>query len=425
MTHHLAYGSALVPVDLPTGARVTTLASRVRAPASSPRDVVRAGLASPVGSPTLRDLARGKRTAVILIPGKTRVAGTRDYLPELLAELNDGGIPDDRIEVVLATGTHEPHIDNDVEGLLGAEVAARVRCTAHECTRAEVLERVGTTRAGTPVLFHRSVLEADVKVLTGRVVPHYFAGYSGGRRALLPGVAGLASIVANHRLTLDPERGLHAHAACGSLARNPVHLDMVEAAAMAAPDFALSTLVDSEGRVARVVTGHFLQSHAAICAEAESALRTSVPRPFDALVTSAGGEPSDCNFMQSLKALFNFRGVVRPRGAILWIARCAQGMHPGFLDLGAIASDDEMEREVRARYTLTGHNSLMLRRLLREVDVAMLSALPAPALATLGIHPVRSIGEGIDWLRERMPAGFTCALAPHANVISAGVGAAS
>ncbi len=171
-------------------------------PSADPSQLLIHSLQQPLGSPPLRQIAAGKGSAAILIPGRARRAGTREYVPALLTELNAAGIPDRQIEIFLADGTHEQHLQRDVEALLGAEIAARVRCSGHDCKREEELAELGTTRFGTPVFINRRVLGAEVKILTGRIVPHYFAGFSGGRKALIPGVSGFQTIVANHRLTL-------------------------------------------------------------------------------------------------------------------------------------------------------------------------------------------------------------------------------
>src|SRR5262249_15676416 len=146
-TQSIPYGAGQVSFTVPRGIKVADLESRIETPSASPQDIVRRSLEQPIGSPRLREIARGRRSAAILIPGKTRVAGTQDYSPVLLEELNAGGIADENIEIVLATGTHEPHIDNDVNGLLGEHIAARVRCVAHDCQDLSGLERLGTTRA--------------------------------------------------------------------------------------------------------------------------------------------------------------------------------------------------------------------------------------------------------------------------------------
>nr|UXE44299.1 hypothetical protein Hi04_10k_c1889_00020 [uncultured bacterium] len=349
------------------------------------------------------------------------MAGTQQYLPVLLDELNAGGIPDERVTIFLATGTHEPHIDNDVAGLLGPGAVGRVRCVPHDCRDENNLERLGTTRAGTPVLFNRNVLHAEVIVLTGRVVPHYFAGYSGGRKALLPGVAGFETILANHRLTLHPEAGLHPAASHVPSRRTRSTSTWWRQQGWPVPHFTLNTLMSHDRRLARAIAGDVSKAHAAIAAEAGARLRLTMPEPVDAVITGPGGAPSDCNFMQSLKALFNVKDLVRPGGAILWVAECPHGIHPGFLEFGSIESDGAMEAEVRASYALTGHNSLMLRNLLRRANVALVSSLPPESVSRLGIEPVASIEEGVRWMQERLRHPFSCAVVPEANVIYAGV----
>jgi lactate racemase len=415
----IKYGSRSVEFTLPEDGFVRCLESDAPPPSASPSQLLTRSLQQPLGSPPLRQIAAGKGSAAILIPGRARRAGTREYVPALLTELNAAGIPDRQIEIFLADGTHEQHLQSDVEALLGTEIATRVRCSGHDCKREEELAELGTTRFGTSVLLNRRVLKAEVKILTGRIVPHYFAGFSGGRKALIPGVAGYRTIVANHRLTLAPQRGIHPGVRLCSLEGNPVHEDMLEGARMARPDFCLNSLLDENDRMVSVVAGDPEIAHEQGCREAEQMFHLTMPEPVDGLITSAGGLPYDCNFMQSLKAVFNVRDIVRPGGAILWVAECAGGIHPGFLQWAAIESDTELDKAVRARYLLTGHNSLMLRSLIRNADVALCSALPAEMVLRLGLHPVASIEEGVQWIRGKFPRSFTYAVAPRANAICA------
>jgi lactate racemase len=417
--HTLRYGDSGVDVSMTSGAFAGSVEPATPESSATPRDLLRASLESPIGSPPLREIARGKHTAAILIPGKTRVAATRDYVPALVAELEAGGIEPGNVEVFLATGTHEHHLECDVESLLGEETASRVRVGFHDCRDESGLEMLGTTSFGTPVLINRRVLQADVRVLTGRIVPHYFAGFSGGRKALIPGVAGIRTITANHRLTLDPERGMHPMARPCALEGNPVHMDMLEGTRMAAPEFTLNTLLDARHRLVGAVAGAVEAAHAEGCRLADEMFHVRVDGPVDALVTSAGGTPYDCNFMQSLKAVMNVRDLVRPGGAILWIAECPFGIQPEFLTWSAIDSDARMEDAVRSKYDLKGHNSMMLRALSRHADVALLSALPAETVRALGFHPVASPDEGARWLRDRFRGDFTYAVVPYANVTHA------
>jgi nickel-dependent lactate racemase len=413
------YGSGEIPFSLARGRLASRLDPRGPESAEPAADLIARALRAPIGSRPLREIAEGKHSAAILIPGKARVAGTKEYVAALIAELNAAGVPDRGIEVYLADGTHEQHLESDILALLGEELVARVRCLGHDSRRDDELVELGTTSFGTPVLFNRRVLAAEVKILTGRIVPHYFAGFSGGRKALVPGVAGFRTILANHRLTLGPEAGIHPAVELCSLEGNPVHLDMLEGARLARPDFCLNTLFDARDRMVDVVAGDFEEAHEEGCRRARALLRLSVTEPVDAVITSAGGHPYDYNFMQSLKAVFNVRDIVRPRGAMLWVAECPSGINPAFLPWAAIESDEELDAAVRRRYALTGHNSLMLRHLVRKVDVALLSTLPPDVVAKLGLHPVASIDEGLRWILDRFPSDFTYAVVPHANVMCA------
>jgi len=415
----LPYGTQRVQFAPPPGWRLQRVEPRAPARRAPAAEILEAALASPIGSRPLRELARGRRTAAILIPGKARRVGTQAYVPRLVDELNAGGIADDAIEIFLADGTHEQHLERDIAELIGGDIIRRVRCIGHACDDGDSVVRVGTTRAGTPVFLNRRVCAADLKIVTGRIVPHYFAGFTGGRKTLIPGVAGFETIVANHRLTLDGTGGIHPAARAGNLDDNPVHLDMLEAARMAPPDFCVNTLLDTEHRIMAAVAGDFEAAHAEGVRLAQALLHVTLDAPVDAAIVSAGGLPYDCNFMQALKAPFNTQSIVRRGGALLWLAECRGGIQPQFLEWASIAADDELRRAVSARYALTGHNSIMLRELIRRVDVALYSALPSATVRGLGLHPVASIADGVRWLAERHPAPMTCAIVPHASSMHA------
>ena len=411
------YGAGRCPFVAPRGRSILSLRSAGSAEQGDPHGLLSRALQHPIASKPLAEIAQGKRSAAILIPGKARRVGTREYIPALVAELNRGGIADKDISIFLADGTHDQHLGSDMEELVGRETVARVRCLGHDAREEGETVQLGTTSFGTPVLINRAVMAAEVKILTGRIVPHYFAGYSGGRKALVPGVAGFRTIRANHKLTLASDVGIHPEVRPASLSGNPVHLDMVEGARLVRPDFCLNTVLDEAHGVVGVVAGDWEAAHAAGCRLADDCFHLKLPKPVDVLVTSAGGLPYDVNFMQSLKAAFNLQAMVRPGGAILWIAECAQGMHPGFLRWASIESDAELEAAVRADYNLTGHNSIMLRRLVRKAHVVLCSGLPAEEVRALGMHPVSTPEAGLRWIQDRVPGDSSYAVAPYANVL--------
>ena len=417
-TQKVKYGVREIQFSLKRGKLLSRLEQNIQPPVSR-RDLIYRSLQHPIGSMSLREIASGKHSAAILIPGKARLAGTRDYVPMLLSELNKAGISDRNVEIFLADGTHEQHLQMDIEHLLGKQVAARIRCLGHDCQEERDLIKVGTTSFGTPVLINRRVSEAEVKILTGRIVPHYFAGFSGGRKALIPGVAGFQTIVANHRLTLDERLRIHPEVRACSLLANPVHLDMLEGARMVKPDFLLNTLLNTNDQMVDAVAGDFEAAHEEGCRRAEQMFRLTIDEPVDVVITSPGGYPYDSNFMQSLKAVFNIQEIVRPGGLILWIAECTSGIHQGFLKWAAMRSDEQLEETVRAKYDLTAHNSVMLRNLVKKADVMLLSALSSNIVRALGLYPVATLQEGLKKILERFPLEFTYAVVPNANLLCA------
>jgi len=413
-----------VRCSMPRGRLAGVLAPATPEPtaaAMSPRELIADALRAPIGCPPLRELARGKASAAILIPGKARSVGTRDFMPMLLDELNAAGVPDSGIEIFLADGTHDQHLGKDIADLLGQEVLDRVRCVGHDPKQTDNLKKLGVTSRGTPVLFNRRVLDAGIRVLTGRIVPHYFAGFAGGRKAMLPGVAGFPTILANHKLVLAPQRGIREGVGPCALAGNAVHEDMIEAVGMVQPEFCLNTLMDGENRMMKAVAGEPMAAHARGCDLALRWLRRTLPAPVDAVITSAGGLPYDSNFMQSIKAVFDVQDIVRPGGAVLWLSEAAGGMNPEFMKWASIQSDDELDAAVRSDYALTGHNSVMMRRLIRKARVCLMSALPAESVSQIGLHPVSNIEDGVRWLQAQFSGDFSYAVVPYANVMCAAV----
>ncbi len=411
------FGRTAQQLRLPAQFSAIPIVPRTPPPGAPPTELLRHALQKPIASPPLRELARGRRTAAILVPGQDRVAAADIYLPALLDELNAAGIADSEITAYLATGTHAKHSAAQIEQVLGREAAARVRCQEHDCQDPGALRFVGQTASGNQVRFNAAVVDAGIKVLTGRIIPHYFAGFGGGRKALLPGVAAFETIVHNHRLTLAAELGIRPETHACRLSDNPVHLDMLESARlMPGPKFVLNTLLDTRHRLIAAVAGELEAAHLEGCRQAAHMFAIPFSETCDAAIACAGGHPYDWNFMQAIKAMFDVCDVVRAGGAILCIAQCPAGIQPGFLEWAAIDDDAELNRAVRANYNLTGHNSILIRNLVRQRRIALWSDLPDSTVQALGIQPVHSLEQGMEWLGSAVPQGGRCAVAPFANV---------
>lgn len=380
----LTFGTRLVRCHVPGD--VEWLVPDHPAPASSDADLVDAALEAPIGTAPLEVLARGRQSAIILIACRTRRTGSEVLLPRLLRVLERAGLSDDRILVYAATGTHDNWRAADAELLAGSECARRLAFRGHDCR--SNLQRVGTSSRGTPVALSRTYLDAELKIATGRVTYHYFAGFTGGRKAILPGVAGFETIAANHRMAsvTSPEVALHPTTRNGVLDGNPIHEDMLEAAGMAPPDFTVSTVLDASNRIVQAYGGDMEASHRAAVAVVRDADAPVLAHQADWMLLSCGGAHCDVNAVQALKAVVNNAQAVRPGGAIVFSAECAEGMAPWLRELGSIRDRSELERRIRQGDFRHPHNALFLRAVTEHAHVVMVSALPAADIAALGFH---------------------------------------
>ncbi|MDI6793724.1 MAG: nickel-dependent lactate racemase [bacterium] len=293
-------------------------------------------------------------SVAIIVSDITRKSKSEIFIPLLLDELNRIGIRDEDAFIVFATGTHRAQTKEEHRRLMG-EAYDRVRAYDHDC-RGEVVY-LGITSRGTRVSLNRRVVEADRIILTGVISYHYYAGFTGGRKSLLPGVAGISTIQDNHRLALNPEEGKNPKAATGILKGNPVHEDMMEAARMLQPDFLLNLILDGDSEVIDIFSGDFIEAHEAGCRAVEAAFGCPISTRADLVIVSTGGYPKDISYFQAHKALDNAFHAVREEGVIILLAECREGIGPPrFLDWLEIGSMERIEDRLRDNFEVVGHN---------------------------------------------------------------------
>ncbi len=382
MSIPLAYGTGFLNLELEPGARVQLL----EPPRSRP-DPVRLALAAPIGSPRLRERLHAGQTVCLLTSDLSRPCPSHLLLPPLLDELAAAGVRDEDVTVVFGLGTHRRQTPDEQRSLVGDLVFERVRCIDSDPLDTVL---VGSTQRGTPVEVFRPVVEADVRVALGNVEPHYFAGYSGGAKALVPGCCSAETIRCNHRFMTD------AHARAGVLDGNPVREDIEEAAALLGLDFILNVLLDAEHAIVAAAAGHPLQAHRWLCQVCAALSLTPLAGPADLVIVSSGGAPKDMNLYQAQKALDNAAAAVRPGGAILWVAACEEGMGSDVLHewmQGATAAQ-VLERFAEG-FVLGGHKAAAIAGVCTRAEVHLVSLLPPEPLAASGIVLHRSLEEGM------------------------------
>jgi lactate racemase len=315
----LAYGSDGLTVDLPDD-RTTVVEPLHPQAAADQRAAVREALRRPVAGPPLRDVVRGRRTVAISICDGTRPQPRQIVVPAILEEL-DGLVRLEDVVVLVATGTHRGNTEPELRAMLGDEVLAAVRVVNHDARDEATLTWMGRFGADVPVWLNSEWVAADVRITTGFVEPHFFAGFSGGPKLVAPGLAGLETTLTLH----DAARIGHPAARWGITVGNPVHDDVRAIAAATGTHFALDVALDGEQRIAQAFGGDLFAMHEAACALVRRTAMRAVPRPFDVVLTTNSGFPLDQNLYQAVKGMSAAAQVVRPGGTIVCAAECRDG----------------------------------------------------------------------------------------------------
>lgn len=408
MDFSLPYGSTCLQLNVSEDAgRVVALQPR-----RSVLDPVRLALAAPIGSPRLREMVRSGQSVVVVISDVTRPCPSHLLLPPLLEELAAGGIGDEDVLVVAAVGSHRRQTEVERRQLIGAEMAERLRCVDADPAR---VTYVGTTRRGTPIEAFTPVVEADVRIALGNVEPHYFAGYSGGAKALMPGVCSLRTIQKNHAMMVDPS------ARMGVLDGNPVREDIEEGAALIGLDFILNVILDEARNIVIAAAGHPIAAHRWACRVLDHQSKVVIDAPADIVIVSAGGFPKDINLYQAQKALDNAATAVKRDGRIIWLAECREGLGNATFEAWLVgASPDDILARIQGQFVLGGHKAAAIARTLQCAHISLVSSLAPELVQACGMHAYTDLEAALaDALREAEPDPLIAIMPEGAAVVPA------
>jgi nickel-dependent lactate racemase len=368
----LPFGKTEVCVRVPTRNFLGSIEPKEKPGTPDPNAEIVRALKEPIGSKMLNEIVKSEHKVAIVVNDATRRTPSELMVPLLLEELNTSGVKDENVTAVFACGTHRAVKQEEAASLLGQEVLNRVKAVSHDC-RAQDLVHVGATQKhGTKVFLNRVFAEADVRILTGDIGFHYYAGYSGGRKSVMPGVAGEETIRQNHAMLLD------ANARTGLLEGNPVHEDMAEAARMTRVDFILNVVTNSRGEIVKAFAGDLEQAFNEGVKLVDEMYRVTVDRRADIVVVSAGGDPADINLYQAHKAIDNALEVVKRGGVIVLVAECPEGHgNQVFYDWMVKFGDlKAVEKEIKRNFVLGGHKAYYLLEALQNHKIILVSSMP-------------------------------------------------
>ena len=341
MEVRLAYGEHGLTIRVPDDQTVVVSPTPLGAPGDEVQ-VVRDALAHPVSGPRLRDLVKpGQKVAISVCDG-TRPQPRELLVPAIIEELRDVVGLDD-VVLLIATGTHRPNA-NEIETMFGPWVARNVRIICHDCRDRESLVWCGTAGVDVPIWLNRIWVEADVRITTGLVEPHFFAGFSGGPKMVAPGLAGLETVLALH----DTSRIGHPSATWGVIEGNPVHDDVRAIAAATGVTFSIDLLINDAHKIVRAFAGELFEAHRVACEHARHVAMVPVRRRFPVVVTTCAGYPLDQNLYQAVKGMAAAAQVVEPGGLIICAAECRDGFpdHGSYRSLLESMVDPESARFV-------------------------------------------------------------------------------
>lgn len=348
--------------------------------------LVREALEQPVGSSRLRDIVHPGETVAIITSDITRPCPTWKIMPALLDELYDAGIRKEDITLFFALGSHRKQTAEEMKHLAGERAYAEISCTDSD---PDDVVHLGTTKRGTPIDFDRRVMAADRRICLGNVEYHYFAGYSGGAKAMMPGVSTRDAIQYNHRHMVKPE------SCAGRLEGNPVREDIEEAGAMGKIDFIVNVVLNTRKEIVCAVSGDVTAAHRKACAFLDRYYKCGIDAKADVVIVSQGGSPKDLNLYQTQKALDNAKHAVRDGGAVILVGSCREGFGESHFEdwMTKYRDPHAMVEEIQRHFILGAHKAAAIAMVREKADIYLVSDMDPEIVKQTILIPAASLKE--------------------------------
>lgn len=369
------------------------------------QEVLRA-LENPIGTKRLKDIVQPGEKIAVISSDITRPMPTYAVMPALLDELYQAGVRPDDITLVFGLGSHRKHTEDEKKKLAGERAWREIRCVDSD---PDDVVHLGDTKAGTPIDITRVVAEADRRVCLGNIEYHYFAGYSGGAKAIMPGVSTRRAIECNHRMMVRPE------ARAGLLTGNPCREDIEEAAAVCGIDFILNVVLDEHKHIVKAVAGDAVTAHREGCRFLDTFYLKEIDRRADIVIVSQGGAPKDLNLYQTQKALDNAKHAVKKGGIVILVGSCREGLGEKVFEewmLSANTPQDLIDR-IGVQFRLGGHKAAAIALVLQNAEIDLVSDMEDDFVRRLFMQPYHSVQQALDHAFEKLGRDATVLAMPY------------
>ena len=409
----LPYGKTQVCARIPTRNYLGNIEPKEKQGVKDARAEIERALNQSIGTKRLSEIAKQGDKAAIVVNDHTR--GTPSYLmiPPLLDELNKAGVKDEDITIIFGCGTHRPVKPEEMAALIGEEAVKRVKTISHDCKAKDLTYLGRTKKALTKVYVNKLFSEANIRIITNEIELHYYAGYGGGRKSVLPAICGEETIHHNHAMILQPK------ARTGVLDGNPVHEDMVEAAELAQPHFVVNIVTNSRKELVQAFAGDFRQAFLEGVKLVDEMYKVPIEKRADIVIVSAGGHPHDIDLYQAHKGVDNALEAVKRGGVVICVAECPEGHgNQVFYEwMTKFKELKDMETEIKRHFQLGGHKAYYLLKTLQKVQVILVSTMPEYyASGVFKLRSARAVNDALKDAFEIVGKDAKVWVMPHGNV---------
>jgi lactate racemase len=411
MKVNLAYGQGCLPVELPDD-RVTVIEPAPIPALEDERAAVIAALEHPIAAQPLLDWIRPDDRICIVFTDITRATPNDRLIPWLLEHLRRH--PRERITLLNSLGTHRPNTRAELEKMLTPAVVHDYRVINHECENPKELVALGTMRDGTPALINRHLVEADVRIITGFIEPHFFAGFSGGPKGIIPGVAGLKTVMSNHGY----KNIHHPDSTFGVTLGNPLWEEIRDVATRVGASFLLNVTLNEQRRITGVFAGHLIEAHQQGAEFVRRSAMQKVPAPFEVVVTTNSGYPLDLNLYQAVKGMSAGARILHPGGTLVMACECREGVPPqsAFEQfLHSVSGPDEILSKLATPGFVwpeqwQAHIQALIQK---KAEVHFFSSLPDKTVRAAHLHPCPDISAFVSQELDRLGPTARVAVLPQ------------
>jgi len=387
----LPYGKSTFSVQLSKDQILEVIAAKTIPASQPPIDLINHALTHPLGASPVQKLVSANHTVAIVVDDYTRPSPTKQLLPPLLSELHEAHIPDEHITIIIATGTHTPPTSEQIENLVGPDIAYRYRIISNDNDNSTYVS-VGTSKYGHDIQILKEYVDADCKILVGDIEYHYFAGFGGTRKSILPGISSRETIQQNHAMMF------HHASTTGSLKENPINIEMTEALDLVGCDFALYCVLNEHHEIVGVWAGDAHQVMNEGVDLVNQMYQQRIPRKPDIILISADGHPHDINLYQAMKAMYTAAQVIAEHGIIILVAACPEGMgNERYIRwMEQYCTANEIQQGLESCFEIGAHKAYYHRQIAEEATVYLVSSMDPNYVKELGFHPFSTPQDALD-----------------------------